>query len=140
MTPQPNSPHASEILQGFWESSIDPADLMRRSLGLTTLATLATELINTGADGQVRAVQLLNFGQGALAEVISGAWSKYFLNVATVGGNVAQAGAPASPDGLASSFTGPSTGLGEASTPAGNPTPASDFAAPPNTLPGRTRP
>ena len=90
MTPKPTTPHASEILQNFWEDSLQPADLMRRSVEMTKLST---QLIATSQDGQVAAGRLLNHGQGTLAEVISSSWGQYFINVGRVGAQVAQAAA-----------------------------------------------
>lgn len=50
MTPKPSSPHAGEILQGLWEDSLEPADLMLRS---TELGALSAKLIAASEDGQV---------------------------------------------------------------------------------------
>lgn len=63
---------------------------MRRSVEMTKLSG---QLVAAAQDGQVGAIQLLNYGQGDLAEVISGAWTKYFLTVGVVGAQVGQAAA-----------------------------------------------
>ncbi len=42
MPPLPPGPNAAEILQGLWETSLEPAELSRRSLALTTLAAKLT--------------------------------------------------------------------------------------------------
>lgn len=83
---RPTTPHADRILGNYWEDSLTPADLSRRSLEMDRLAA---QLVATAQDGQVGAARLLNYGQGDLAEVISGAWTKYFVNVGAV---AAQAG------------------------------------------------
>ncbi|KAA1243205.1 hypothetical protein F0Q45_25810, partial [Mycobacterium simiae] len=57
------------------------------------LTKLSGQLIASSEDGQVAAVQLLNYGQGDLADIISGAWTKYFVNVGLVGAQVGQAAA-----------------------------------------------
>lgn len=90
MPPKPTTPHAAEILQNYWEDSLEPGELMRRSVEMTKLSG---QLVAAAQDGQVGAVQLLNYGQGDLAEVISGAWTKYFLTVGVVGAQVGQAAA-----------------------------------------------
>ncbi|MDV7194500.1 hypothetical protein R4391_30080 [Mycolicibacterium fortuitum] len=63
---------------------------MRRSVELTKLSG---ELVATAQDGQVGAMRLLNYGSGDLADLMSGAWTKYFVNLALVGGQVAEAAA-----------------------------------------------
>lgn len=88
MTPKPSSPHANEILQSFWEDSLDPAELVRRAL---QLGKLSAELLAKSEDGQVGALQLLNYGQGALAESISGAWTRYFFQMGLTSAAVGQA-------------------------------------------------
>ncbi|RFZ62042.1 hypothetical protein DE4576_05353 [Mycobacterium marinum] len=63
---------------------------MRRSVEMTKLSG---QLIAASEDGQVAAIRLLNHGQGDLADVISTAWTKYFVTVGLVGAQVGQAGA-----------------------------------------------
>lgn len=78
MTPKPSTPHADQILGPYWESSITPESLSNWSL---QLGKAGAELGFIAGDGQVQAVQLLGYGQGALAEAISSAWAKYFVYV-----------------------------------------------------------
>lgn len=54
---------------------------------------LAARLLDTAQDGQVGADQLLNYGQGALAETISAAWVAYFVRMAAVAGQCVEAAA-----------------------------------------------
>lgn len=90
MTPMPPTANAAEILQGLWEETLEPADLTRRSL---ELGKLSSQLLATSQDGHVASVQLLNYGQGDLAEVISSSWVRYFAQVGIVAGQVGEASA-----------------------------------------------
>ncbi|MDA0252651.1 MAG: hypothetical protein O3A42_17175, partial [Actinobacteria bacterium] len=90
MPPLPPGPHAAEILQGLWETSLEPAELSRRSLALTTLSA---KLTATSLDGQVGAAQLLNYGQGALADAIAATWTQHFVKLGIAGVQVGEAGA-----------------------------------------------
>lgn len=88
--PRPATPHADRILGNYWEDSLSPGDLSRRSLEMDHVAA---QLLATAQDGQVGAARLLNYGQGDLAEAISAAWSEYFVRMAAVAGQCAQAAA-----------------------------------------------
>ncbi len=88
--PRPATPHADRILGSYWEDSLTPGDLSRRSLELDQLAA---RLLDTAQNGQVGADQLLNYGQGALAETISAAWDAYFVRMAAVAGQCVEAAA-----------------------------------------------
>jgi len=88
MTPKPSTPHADQILGPYWESSITPERLSNWSL---QLGKAATELGFIAGDGQVQAVQLLGYGQGALAEAISAAWVRFFLDVGAKGAQLGAA-------------------------------------------------
>ncbi|WP_204079182.1 hypothetical protein [Mycobacterium riyadhense] len=88
MTPKPTTPHADEILGPYWESSITPESLSNWSL---KLADAAAELGFIAGDGQVKAIQLLGYGQGALAEASSAAWVKFFAEVTEIGAQFAAA-------------------------------------------------
>lgn len=90
MPPMPPGPNAAEILQGLWEETLEPADLTRRSL---ELGKLSSQLVATSQDGHVASVQLLNYGQGDLAEVISSSWVRYFAQVGIVAGQAGEASA-----------------------------------------------
>lgn len=88
--PRPATPHADRILGNYWEDSLTPGDLSRRSFEMDRVAA---QLLATSQDGQVGAARLLNYGQGDLAEVISAAWSEYFVRMAAVAGQCTQAAA-----------------------------------------------
>ncbi|MGB0878842.1 MAG: hypothetical protein ACPGXI_17535 [Mycobacterium sp.] len=90
MPPKPSTPHASEILGSYWEDSLEPAELMRRSV---ELGTLSSQLLATSEDGRVGAMQLLNHGQGLLADTISTSWGMYFTRMGMVAAQIAEASA-----------------------------------------------
>ncbi|MGB0878837.1 MAG: hypothetical protein ACPGXI_17510 [Mycobacterium sp.] len=90
MPPMPPGPNAEEILQGLWEETLEPAELTRRSV---ELGKLSSELLAVSEDGQVGAMQLLNHGQGVLAETISTSWGMYFTRMGMVAAQIAEASA-----------------------------------------------
>ncbi|MCH9669129.1 MAG: hypothetical protein K0U80_14905 [Actinomycetia bacterium] len=90
MPPKPNSPHAAEILQNYWEESLEPGELMRRSV---EFGRLSAQLVAASEDGQVQAMQLLNYGRGVLADTISATWQGYFVRVGIAAGQVGEASA-----------------------------------------------
>ncbi len=63
---------------------------MRRSV---ELGKLSSQLLATSEDGQVGAMQLLNHGQGLLAETISASWGVYFTRMGLVAAQIAEASA-----------------------------------------------
>ncbi|GAB3030265.1 hypothetical protein [Mycobacterium bourgelatii] len=88
MTPKPSTPHADQILGPYWESAVTPEALIQWSI---ELGKAAAELGFKSADGQVQAVQLLGYGHGALAEAISAAWTRYFVEMAAAGARFGEA-------------------------------------------------
>lgn len=90
MPPKPSTPHADEILQNYWEDQLEPAELVRRSVAL---GKLAAELTAVSEDGQVGALQLLNYGQGLFASTVSAGWTQFFIKVGFVATQIGQAAA-----------------------------------------------
>lgn len=94
MITRPHTEHADQILGSWWQAGDEqeglPADLSRRAEAMTTLSE---RLVAYSKDGQVGAEKLLSYGEGALAEVISGAWSDYFAGMAEPAAKAAAAAA-----------------------------------------------
>ena len=79
---KPLSEHAAQILNGFWEDSITPADLMARSL---TAGQASAEAFRTASEGSAAAIRMGLSGTGLFVERTSGTWLQAFLPFVQIG-------------------------------------------------------